>query len=130
MAACTFPERRVAGGQEKKWLANGNVGYQRAIDTAAAGLTQIPLLFLQPPLQLVLTCIAFGLAASPMLPAIVRLLRSHAPEGMDARNFLCRVVSVHRLGHRTLHRRPDRAARLFCVDGGAYVYCVWVVVAQ
>ena len=45
----------------------------------------IPLLFLQTPLQLTLTRIAFGLAASLMLPAIVRLLRSHAPQGMDAR---------------------------------------------
>ncbi len=53
--------------------------------TAAAGLTQLPLLFLQTPLQLVLTRIAFGLSASLMLPAIVRLLRSHAPKGMDAR---------------------------------------------
>ena len=53
--------------------------------TAAAGLTQIPLLFLQTPLQLTLARIAFGLAASLMLPAIIRLLRSHSPEGMDAR---------------------------------------------
>jgi MFS transporter, DHA1 family, multidrug resistance protein len=53
--------------------------------TAAAGVTQIPLLFLQTPLQLTLARIAFGLAASLMLPAIVRLLRSHAPQGMDAR---------------------------------------------
>ena len=53
--------------------------------TAGAGLTQLPLLFLQTPLQLTLTRIAFGLAASLMLPAIVRLLRSHAPQGMDAR---------------------------------------------
>lgn len=53
--------------------------------TAAAGITQLPLLFLQTPLQLTLTRIAFGLAASLMLPAIVRLLRSHAPKGMDAR---------------------------------------------
>jgi MFS family permease len=53
--------------------------------TAAAGLTQLPLLFLQTPLQLTLTRIAFGLSASLMLPAIVRLLRSHAPQGMDAR---------------------------------------------
>ncbi len=52
---------------------------------AAAGLTQLPMLFLQTPLQLTLTRIAFGLAASLMLPAIVRLLRSHAPQGMDAR---------------------------------------------
>ena len=53
--------------------------------TAAAALTQLPLLFLQTPLQLTLTRIAFGLGASLMLPAIVRLLRSHAPQGMDAR---------------------------------------------
>jgi len=53
--------------------------------TAGAGLTQLPLLFLQTPLQLTLTRIAFGLTASLMLPAIVRLLRSHAPQGMDAR---------------------------------------------
>jgi len=53
--------------------------------SAAAGLTQIPLLFLQTPLQLTLARVAFGLAASLMLPAIVRLLRSHAPKGMDAR---------------------------------------------
>ena len=52
---------------------------------AAAGVTQIPLLFLQTPLQLTLARIAFGLAASLMLPAIVRLLRTHAPQGMDAR---------------------------------------------
>ncbi len=53
--------------------------------SAAAGLTQVPLLFLQTPLQLTLARVAFGLAASLMLPAIVRLLRSHAPRGMDAR---------------------------------------------
>jgi MFS family permease len=53
--------------------------------TAGAGLTQLPLLFLQTPLQLTLTRVAFGLSASLMLPAIVRLLRSHAPQGMDAR---------------------------------------------
>ncbi len=52
---------------------------------AAAGVTQLPMLFLQTPLQLTLTRIAFGLAASLMLPAIVRLLRTHAPQGMDAR---------------------------------------------
>jgi MFS family permease len=53
--------------------------------TAAAGLTQLPLLLLQTPLQLTIARIAFGFAASLMLPAIVRLLRSHAPQGMDAR---------------------------------------------
>ena len=51
----------------------------------AAAITQLPLLVLQTPLQLALTRIAFGLSASLMLPAIVRLLRTHAPKGMDAR---------------------------------------------
>jgi len=53
--------------------------------TAAAGLTQLPLLVLQTPLQLVLARVAFGLSASIMLPTIIRLLRIYAPEGMDAR---------------------------------------------
>ena len=53
--------------------------------TAAAGLTQIPLVFLDTPLQLVLTRAAFGLGASLMQPCIVRLLKAYAPDGMDAR---------------------------------------------
>jgi MFS family permease len=53
--------------------------------TAAACLTQIPLVFLETPLQLVLARAAFGLSASLMQPAIVRLLKAYAPEGMDAR---------------------------------------------
>lgn len=53
--------------------------------TAAAGLTQIPLVFLDTPLQLVLTRAAFGLGASLMQPAIIRLLKTYAPAGMDAR---------------------------------------------
>lgn len=53
--------------------------------TAAAGLTQIPLVFLDTPLQLVLTRAAFGLGASLMQPAIIRLLKAYAPAGMDAR---------------------------------------------
>lgn len=53
--------------------------------TAAAALTHLPLLVLQTPLQLVLTRVAFGLSASIMLPAIIRLLKSYAPAGMDAR---------------------------------------------
>jgi MFS family permease len=53
--------------------------------TAAAGLTQIPLVFLETPLQLVLARVAFGLGASMMQPAIIRLLKAYAPEGMDAR---------------------------------------------
>jgi MFS family permease len=53
--------------------------------TAAAGVTQIPLVFLETPLQLVLTRVAFGLSASLMQPAIIRLLKAYAPKGMDAR---------------------------------------------
>jgi len=53
--------------------------------TAAAGLTQVPLVFLETPLALVLTRAAFGLGASLMQPAIVRLLKAYAPRGMDAR---------------------------------------------
>lgn len=53
--------------------------------TAAAIVCQIPLVFLQTPLQLVIARFAFGLGASLMQPAIVRLLKAYAPPGMDAR---------------------------------------------
>lgn len=53
--------------------------------TAAAALTQIPLVFLNTPLELVIARVAFGLGASLMQPAIVRLLKVHAPSGMDSR---------------------------------------------
>ena len=53
--------------------------------TAAAAVTHIPLLFLQTPLQLVLARALFGLSAAAMQPAIIRLLKEHAPAGMDAR---------------------------------------------
>ena len=56
-----------------------------AFSTAAAAVTHLPLLVLQTPLELVLTRVAFGLSAAAMLPAIVRLLKQHAPQGMDAR---------------------------------------------
>jgi MFS family permease len=56
-----------------------------AFATAAAALTQVPLLFIQTPLQLVLARVAFGISATAMQPAIVRLLKEHAPVGMDAR---------------------------------------------
>jgi MFS family permease len=55
------------------------------IATLAAVVTQVPLLILQTPLQLVLARAAFGLAAAAMQPAIVRLLKDCAPAGMDAR---------------------------------------------
>ena len=53
--------------------------------TTAAGLTQIPLVVLETPLQLVIARAVFGLGASLMQPAIVRLLKNCAPQGMDAR---------------------------------------------
>jgi MFS family permease len=53
--------------------------------TAAATLSQIPLVFLETPLALVIARVAFGLGASLMQPAIVRLLKTYAPAGMDSR---------------------------------------------
>jgi MFS family permease len=53
--------------------------------TAAAALCHVPLLFLQTPLELVIARALFGLSAGAMQPAIVRLLKEHAPAGMDAR---------------------------------------------
>jgi DHA1 family multidrug resistance protein-like MFS transporter len=56
-----------------------------AFATAAAAVTHLPLLVLETPLQLVLARVAFGVSAAAMQPAIVRLLKEHAPPGMDAR---------------------------------------------
>jgi MFS transporter, DHA1 family, multidrug resistance protein len=56
-----------------------------AIAVAAAAITHVPLLLLQTPLQLVIARALFGLSAAAMQPAIVRLLKTHAPPGMDAR---------------------------------------------
>jgi MFS transporter, DHA1 family, multidrug resistance protein len=56
-----------------------------SLATAAAAATHVPLLFLSTPLELALSRAAFGLSAAAMLPAIVRLLKEHAPRGMDAR---------------------------------------------
>ena len=56
-----------------------------AISTGAAALTHVPLLFVQTPLQLAIARAAFGLSAAAMQPAIMRLLKTHAPPGMDAR---------------------------------------------
>ena len=60
-------------------------GHVLAISTAAAALTHVPLLFVQTPLQLAIARAAFGLSAAAMQPAIMRLLKTHAPPGMDAR---------------------------------------------
>jgi MFS transporter, DHA1 family, multidrug resistance protein len=56
-----------------------------ALAIAAAAVTHVPLLFLQTPFQLVVARAAFGLSAVAMQPAIFRLLKEHAPAGMDAR---------------------------------------------
>jgi MFS transporter, DHA1 family, multidrug resistance protein len=56
-----------------------------AVAVAAAAVTHIPLLFLQTPLELVIARALFGVSAAAMQPAIVRLLKAHAPPGMDAR---------------------------------------------
>ena len=56
-----------------------------AIAGAAAVVTHLPLLVLDTPLELVLSRVAFGLTAAAMHPAVVQLLRLHAPKGMDAR---------------------------------------------
>jgi MFS family permease len=56
-----------------------------AFATAAAAVTHLPLLVLETPLQLVIARVAFGVGAAAMQPAIVRLLKDHAPRGMDAR---------------------------------------------
>jgi DHA1 family multidrug resistance protein-like MFS transporter len=56
-----------------------------AFATAAAAITHVPLLVLETPLQLVLARLAFGLTAAAMLPAIIQLIRMHAPAGTDAR---------------------------------------------
>jgi MFS family permease len=56
-----------------------------AIATALAALSHVPLLFITTPLELVIARAAFGLTAAGMQPAIMRLLKDHAPRGMDAR---------------------------------------------
>jgi len=56
-----------------------------AFSTAAAALSHVPLLFIETPLQLVFARAVFGLSGAAMQPAIIRLLKKHAPAGMDAR---------------------------------------------
>ena len=53
--------------------------------TVAAVLTHVPLLLLDTPLQLALSRVAFGLSVAVMQPVLFRLLKDHAPAGMDAR---------------------------------------------
>jgi MFS family permease len=56
-----------------------------AFAAGAAVVTHLPLLVLETPLQLVISRFVFGLSAAAMHPAVVQLLRLHAPRGMDAR---------------------------------------------
>ncbi len=51
----------------------------------AAVVTHLPLLVLDSPFELVLARAAFGFTAAAMQPAMVQLLRQHAPKGADAR---------------------------------------------
>jgi MFS family permease len=48
-------------------------------------VTHLPLLVIETPLQLVIARAAFGLTAAAMPTAIVQLIRTHSPPGMDAR---------------------------------------------
>jgi DHA1 family multidrug resistance protein-like MFS transporter len=56
-----------------------------SVSVGLAALTTLPLMFVQTPLQLTVSRVAFGLAAAAMVPAIIRLLKDYAPKGMDAR---------------------------------------------
>ncbi len=51
----------------------------------ATVVTHLPLLFIDTPLQVVITRAAFGLGAAAMPTALVQLIRIHAPPGTDAR---------------------------------------------
>jgi MFS family permease len=51
----------------------------------ATVVTHAPLLVLQTPMELVLTRAAFGLTSAGMQAALVYLLRTVSPPGMDAR---------------------------------------------
>jgi DHA1 family multidrug resistance protein-like MFS transporter len=55
------------------------------IATAGGACCTLFLVVLQTPLQLVLGRIVFGMAAAGMQPAIMRLIKEHAPTGMDGR---------------------------------------------
>jgi MFS family permease len=55
------------------------------VATVLAVATTLPLMWVGTPLGLVLSRVAFGLGASAMQPAIVRLMKEFSPPGMDAR---------------------------------------------
>ena len=56
-----------------------------AVSVGASAATHLPLLVLDTPLALVLARCAYGLCGAAMQPAILQLIRIHAPKGMDAR---------------------------------------------
>jgi MFS family permease len=56
-----------------------------AVSVGASAATHLPLLVLDTPLSLVLARCAYGLCGAAMQPAILQLMRIHAPKGMDAR---------------------------------------------
>jgi MFS family permease len=68
-----------------RWLDRHDPKRVLAFAVAAAAVTHLPLLFIETPLQLVIARVAFGVGAAAMQPAIVRLIKDHAPRGMDAR---------------------------------------------
>jgi DHA1 family multidrug resistance protein-like MFS transporter len=55
------------------------------VSVAASAAAHLPLLVLDTPLALVLARVAYGLVGAAMQPAILQLIRVHAPKGMDAR---------------------------------------------
>lgn len=56
-----------------------------AASVGASAAMHLPLLVLDTPLELVLARCAYGLCGAAMQPAILQLMRIHAPKGMDAR---------------------------------------------
>ena len=56
-----------------------------AVSVGASAATHLPLLVLDTPLALVVARCAYGLCGAAMQPAILQLMRIHAPKGMDAR---------------------------------------------
>ena len=56
-----------------------------AISVGASAATHLPLLVLDTPTALVIARCAYGLCGTAMQPAILQLMRVHAPRGMDAR---------------------------------------------
>src|SRR5262245_46818282 len=56
-----------------------------AVSVGTSAAAHLPLLVLDTPLELVLARCVYGLCGAAMQPAILQLIRMHAPRGMDAR---------------------------------------------